>query len=90
MARVTTPLLRKIKRVLTERFPSPATVRLEDHDGVIGVITSESFRRMESLDRQKLIDDILATHLSRDERRQVQIIVGVTPDEETGYLAGAE
>jgi hypothetical protein len=45
---------------------------------------------MESLDRQNLIGDIVAAHLSKEEQRRVQVIVGVTPDEETGYLAGAE
>jgi hypothetical protein len=76
--------------VLTERFPSPATIKLEDHDGIIGVITSPGFAEMETIDRQNLIGDIIATNLSREERRRVQVIVGVTPDEGTGYLAGEE
>lgn len=90
MAAVKTPLLRKLEKVLTKRFPSPATVKLEDHDGIIGVITSATFARMESIDRQKLIGDIVESRLSPEERRQVQVIVGVTPDEGTGYLAGEE
>ena len=90
MASVKTPLLRKLKKVLTERFPSPATVKLEDHDGIIGVITSTSFAGMESIDRQKLIGDIVESRLSREERRQIQVIVAVTPDEGNGYLAGAD
>jgi hypothetical protein len=60
---------------------------LEDHDGIIGVITSPGFARMETIDRQNLIGDIIATKLSQEERRRVQVIVGVTPDEGTGYLA---
>jgi len=68
-------------------FPSPDTVKLEDHDGIIGVITSAGFAGMESMDRQNLIGDILATNLTTEERRRVQVIVGVTPDEGTGYLA---
>jgi len=82
-----TPLLRKLENALTQRFPSPATVKLEDHDGIIGVVTSAEFARMDTIDRQNLIGDIVATHLNPDERRQVQVIVGVTPDEGTGYLA---
>jgi stress-induced morphogen len=77
-----------LKKVLSRQFPPPATVKLEDHDGVIRVITSAQFAGMETIDRQDLIGNILATHLSAEERRRVQVIVGVTPDEGTGYLSG--
>jgi acid stress-induced BolA-like protein IbaG/YrbA len=87
MAVLETPLLRKLEMVLTARFPSPATVRLEDHDGIIGVITSAEFAGMESVDRQNLIGEIIEPGLTQEERRRVQVIVGVTPDEGTGYLA---
>jgi hypothetical protein len=90
VARLKSPLLRKLEKVLTQRFPLPATVKLEDHDGIIGVITSAGFAGMETIDRQNLIGDLVATHLSQEERRRVQVIVGVTPDEGTGYLAGEE
>jgi hypothetical protein len=85
-----TPLLRKLEKVLIERFPSPATVKLEDLDGIIGVITSDTFFGMESIDRQSLIGEIVETHLDPRQRRRVQVIVGVTPDEGTGYLAGVD
>lgn len=89
MARVKTPLVRKLEKVLTRRFPAPAKVRLETNkEAVIGVVTSPEFARMDTLDRQFLLDDLMSTNLDPDERRQVQIIVAVTPDEETGYLAG--
>ncbi len=90
MAHLKTPLRRKLEKLLTERFPPPAKVELEDHDGIVGVVTSTSFAKMQTIDRQNLIGDILATNLSREERRRVQVIVGVTPDEGTGYLAGEE
>jgi hypothetical protein len=63
---------------------------LEDHDGIIGVITSAAFAGMDTIDRQSLIGNVVETHLAPEERRQVQVIVGVTPDEGTGYLAGDE
>lgn len=85
-----TPLLRKLKKMLIKRLPSPASVQLEDHDGIIGVITSAAFAGMDTIDRQSLIGNVVETHLAPDERRQVQVIVGVTPDEGTGYLAGDE
>lgn len=83
-----TPLVRKLERVLTKRFPAPATVKLEDLDGIIGVITSAKFARMDTIDRQNLIGEILAIDLNPEERRRVQVIVAVTPEEGTGYLAG--
>jgi stress-induced morphogen len=90
MASLKSPLLRRLGKVLSQRFPPPASVKLEDHDGIIGVITSVQFAGMETIDRQNLIGDLVATHLSQEERRQVLVIVGVTPDEGTGYLAGEE
>jgi hypothetical protein len=88
MARLKSLHLQKLKRVLVKEFPSPATIKLEDHDGIIGVITSAAFAGMDTIDRQNRIGEIVEAHLSPEERRQVQVIVGVTPDEETGYLAG--
>lgn len=90
MATVKTPLQRKLEKVMSKRFPPPATVRVEDHDGIIGVITSDEFSAMETIDRQKLIRDIIASELTKDERRRIQMIVAVTPDEGTGYLASAD
>ena len=87
MAGLRNPLLRKLKKVLLQRFPDPATIKLDDCPGIIGVITSDEFSAIDTLDRQKLIREYLKTHLSPEERRQIQIIVAVTPDEGTGYLA---
>jgi stress-induced morphogen len=85
-----TPLVRKLEKMLTKRFPPPATVKLDDVDGIIGVITSDEFAGMETIDRQTLIGDVVESHLSKEERHQIQIIVAVTPDEGTGYLAGLD
>ncbi|HVA45998.1 MAG TPA: hypothetical protein VNH11_06385 [Pirellulales bacterium] len=90
MATVKSPLVRKLEKMLVKRFPAPATVKLDDHDGIIGVITSDRFSGMETIDRQNLIGQIIDDHLTKEERRQVQVIVGVTPDEGTGYLAGVD
>ncbi len=43
---------------------------------------------METIDRQDLIGNILKAQLSPEERHRVLVIVAVTPDEGTGYLAG--
>ena len=74
--------LRKLKRILEERFPPPDKVDLRDEDGIIGVVTSRRFRRMHTMQRQNVIHDILTAGLNPEERRQVLIIVGVTPEEE--------
>jgi hypothetical protein len=74
--------LQKLKRILEEQFPPPDKVDLRDEDGIIGVVTSRRFRRMDTMRRQDLIHDILATQLNPKERRQVVLIVGVTPEEE--------
>ena len=87
MATVSVSLLRKLKKALAERFPAPATVKLEDHDCIIGVITSTTFAGMDGIDRQELIGEVIAAHLTKEEQRRIQAIVGVTPDEGTGYLA---
>ena len=90
MASLKTPLLRKLEKLLTKRFPAPSSVKLEDHDGIIGVITSTEFAGVETMDRQNLIGEFVETKLSPEERWRVQVIVGVTPDEGTGYLASEE
>ena len=73
---------RKLKRILEERFPPPDKVEVCDEDRFIGVVTSRSFRRLDGVQRQNIIHDVLKTSLTPAERRQVVIIVGVTPEEE--------
>jgi acid stress-induced BolA-like protein IbaG/YrbA len=75
-------VVRKLKKILDERFPPPDKVNLRDDDGIIGVVTSKRFRRLDTMQRQNLIHDILATRLSDEERRHVLLIVAVTPEEE--------
>jgi hypothetical protein len=75
-------VVRKLKRVLEERFPPPDKVRIRDGDGIIGIVTSTRFRRMDTMQRQEFIYDLLATQLTGEERRQVLLIVCVTPEEE--------
>jgi hypothetical protein len=76
------PALRKLKSILEESFPPPDKLDLRDEDGIIGVITSRRFRRMDTMQRQNLIHDILTTNLTAEERRRVLLLVGVTPEEE--------
>ena len=80
-------VIQKLKKILGENFPPPDKVDLRDDDGVIGVITSRQFRRMDTMQRQDRIHDILASCLSGDERRHVLLIVGVTPEEELAIAA---
>jgi stress-induced morphogen len=55
-------LARKLKRILEQRFPPPDKVDLRDEDGIIGVVTSKHFRRLDTMQRQDLIHDVLATN----------------------------
>jgi stress-induced morphogen len=75
-------VVRKLKKILEERFPPPDKVKLRDEDRIIGIITSKRFRRMGTMQRQDLIHKLLVTNLSEAERRHVLLIVCVTPEEE--------
>ena len=75
-------IMRKLKKILEERFPPPDKVDLRDEDGIIGVVASQRFRKLDTMQRQELIHDLLATHLNSEERRHVLLIVAVTPEEE--------
>jgi stress-induced morphogen len=83
-------VVRKLKKVLEENFPPPDKIKLRDEDGVIGVVTSRRFRRMDTMQRQDLIHDILAKRLSGEERRQILLIIGVTPEEELANAGNGE
>lgn len=87
---MTSPLTRKLKKLLMKRFPPPAKIKLEDEDGIIGVITTREFQGVDVLDRQDIIGGVIEPHLTPEENRRVLVIVGVTPEEETGYVAGVE
>ncbi len=81
---------RKLRRILEERFPPPDKVEVRDEDRFIGVVTSRRFRRLGGVQRQELIQDALATSLTPAERRQVVIIIGVTPEEELANTCDAD
>ncbi len=74
---------RKLKRVLEDQFPPPDKVSIRDGNGMVGIVTSRRFRRMDTMQRQDIIHEVLATRLTPQERRDVLIIVAVTPEEET-------
>jgi stress-induced morphogen len=80
-------VVRKLKKVLKEHFPPPDKVELRDDDRIIGVVTSKRFRQMDSMQRQDLIHDILANHLTMEDQRHVLMIVCVTPEEELANAA---
>jgi stress-induced morphogen len=83
-------VVRKLKKILEERFPPPDKVNLRDDDGIIGVVTSKRFRRLDAMQRQDLIHDVLATRLTGEERRHVLLIVAVTPEEEAANGGDAD
>lgn len=82
-----TSLLKTIEGLLREAFPPPDVISLRDEDGIIGVITSSRFSAKDSIDRQSMIWDVLDRHMAPEQRRQIVIIVAVTPEEEIAYTA---
>ena len=75
-------IVRKLRRILKERFPPPDKIELRDDDRIIGIVTAREFRDMDTMQRQDLIHDLLATHLTPQEQRHVLMIVAVTPEEQ--------
>ena len=79
--------VRKVKKALKRAF-NPEIVNLEDDDGIIGVVVSDQFRCMESIERQMSIDNTLRDPLSRlseNEIRQVLAITLMTPEEYVAF-----
>jgi len=73
----------KIVSALREPL-NAAFIRLEDDDGISGFVVSDRFSGMNTLDRQRLIDETLnaaSSMLSPDERHRVFMIAGLTPTE---------
>ncbi len=70
-------------KILTAlRALEPEYMRLEDDDGISGFIVTRAFAGMSSWDRQGKIDEALeAAALTREEKRRVLMIAGLTPTE---------
>jgi hypothetical protein len=74
---------KKIANALSQSLED-AYIRLEDDEGISGFVVSPGFKGMSSLDRQRLIDDILdkaPDPFSKEERRRVLMIAALTPVE---------
>ena len=80
-------LVKRIKTALNRTF-KPVFLEIMDDDGVIGVVVSEHFRQVESIDRQALIQDALRkslTPITREEMSRVLAIAPMTPEEYVAY-----
>jgi hypothetical protein len=75
-------LVEKLRAILTAEFPPPATISLDDDDGIIGIVVSPRFKGMDAMDRVNLIWDLLGSRLTPEERRRVLTVVAATPEEE--------
>ena len=74
-------LKEKVLRSL-HRSLEPEYVRLENDDGISGFVVSRKFDGMSAFDRQTRIDESLRNiSLNSEERRQILMIAGLTPDE---------
>ena len=79
--------LDKVRAVLSKKFPPPDEIELKEDDGVIGVVVSKRFRKMETLNRQTMIRKLLEKGLDPKEQKRILIIVAVTPEEKIGHLS---
>lgn len=71
----------KIITALLESL-EPDYLRLDDDDGISGFVVARAFEGMSSMDRQGRIRAILQkAPLAPEERRQVLMIAGLTPEE---------
>ena len=78
---------RKLKKLLKEQFPSPDNVEFRKGTPIVGIVTSKQFRRMDGMQRQDVIFDLLEKNLTKEEQREVLMIVAVTPEEAIAYSA---
>jgi len=75
-------LVEKVQEILTQRFPPPAKIEVEDDDGILGSVVSSEFRGMPTIDRVNALWNALDHSLTPAQRRRVLMIVAVTPEEE--------
>ncbi len=73
---------KKLKRILKEAYPPPDKVQLREDKGIIGKIVSDRFKGLEPMDRVNMIWDFLEERLTKDEIRQIVIMLAMTPKEE--------
>jgi acid stress-induced BolA-like protein IbaG/YrbA len=80
-------VLKKVKTALNRHF-KPELLDLHDDDGIVGVIVSDDFRGVESIDRQTMIQQALqksTTPLTKADWRRILIIAPMTPEEFVAY-----
>jgi hypothetical protein len=71
----------KIIKALLQEL-KPEYIRLEDDDGISGFVVSRQFEDVSTLDRQGRIEEALSkASLTQEDRRQVLMIAGLTPEE---------
>jgi len=75
-------LQEKLAKLFQERFGRRAKVEIEsDDDGISGKIISAKFRGVDMRDRVNMIHDTFDGLLSTAEKRQIVIIMPLTPEE---------
>ena len=75
----------KVARILRQEFPRPGIVSLQDEDRIFGIVISSRFRGVNARRRVKLIDDVLEDRLTPDERKRIEFVIGVAPEEESVF-----
>ena len=76
------PLQEELAKRFQEQFGRRAKVELEsDADGISGKIISTKFRGVDMRDRVDMVYDTFDGSLSTEEKRQIVIIMPLTPEE---------
>jgi stress-induced morphogen len=75
-------LPKRVKSILTKAYPRPAKVRVRDEDGIIAYVISPLFQGKDDIDRQDMVWNVLDAELETAERREIAIVITVTPEEE--------
>jgi hypothetical protein len=74
--------MRKLRRVLREKFPSPDEIKLHNGETVYGVVISPQFDGKDFEDRYDMIWDHVNERMTRDERKQITVLFALTPEEQ--------
>ena len=75
--------MKKVGKILADRFKD-AEIELEPLSSgtkIMGTLVWKGFSRYDQLERQQLLADLFEKLLTRDERRNISLIITMTPHE---------
>jgi hypothetical protein len=76
------PIMRKMRRVLREKFPPPDKIKLHNGETIYGLVISPQFAGKDFEDRYDMIWDHVNQRMTRDERKKLTVLFALTPEEQ--------